>query len=243
MGKKLVAYYRVSTVKQGRSGLGLEAQHATVQAFAAANGYTIIREFTETETGKGADALERRPELKAALAAARKGDASVCVAKLCRLSRDVHFISGLMVHRVPFIVAELGADVDPFMLHIHAAVAEKERALIAKRTGDALQAKKARGESLGNANIKQVAVAGRAALMANAATRAENILPVVDAIRASGITTLTGIAEALNNRGIATPRGGQWYASSVRNLLARSEPVVPVARHQPRAPSVSEILY
>lgn len=133
-----------------------------------------------------------------------------------------------MVHRVPFIVAELGADVDPFMLHIHAAVAEKERALIAKRTRDALQAKKARGESLGNANIRQVAVGGRAVLMANAATRAQNILPVVDAIRASGVGSLAGIAEALNNRGISTPRGGQWYASSVKNLLARQD-VVAVA--------------
>ncbi len=229
MSKKLVAYYRVSTARQGRSGLGLEAQRAAVMAFASSNGYTIIHEFTETETGKGADALERRPQLKAALASARKGDASVCVAKLCRLSRDVHFISGLMVHRVPFIVAELGADVDPFMLHIHAAVAEKERALIAKRTRDALQAKKARGETLGNANIKEVAVGGRATLMANATSRAQNVLPVVDAIRASGVGTLAGIAEALNNRGISTPRGGQWYASSVKNLLARQDVIAAAA--------------
>lgn len=113
-----------------------------VAAFATANGYIVTSEFSEAEMGKGADALERRPELKAALAAARKIGALVCVAKLCRLSRDVHFISGLMVHRVPFIVAEMGTDVDPFMLHIHAAVAEKERALISKRTRDALQAKK-----------------------------------------------------------------------------------------------------
>ncbi len=229
MTKKLAAYYRVSTARQGKSGLGLEAQRATVKAFAATNGYTIINEFTETETGKGADALERRPELRAALAAARKGDASVCVAKLCRLSRDVHFISGLMVHRVPFIVAELGADVDPFMLHIHAAVAEKERALIAKRTRDALQAKQARGKKLGNANIRQVAVTGRAALMTNASIRAQNVLPVVDAIRSSGIGTLAGIADVLNARGIATPRGGQWHASSVKNLLSRSNVVAAAA--------------
>ena len=140
MSKKLVAYYRVSTQKQARSGLGLEAQQAAVAAFARANGYEIVGQFSEAETGKGADALDRRPELKAALAMARKIGASVCVAKLCRLSRDVHFISGLMAHRVPFIVAELGADVDPFMLHIHAAVAEKERALIASRTRAALGA-------------------------------------------------------------------------------------------------------
>lgn len=222
MSKELVAYYRVSTQSQSRSGLGLEAQQAAVKAFAASNGYSIIGEFSEAETGKGADALERRPELKAALTAARKAGASVCVAKLCRLSRDVHFISGLMVHRVPFIVAELGADVDPFMLHIHAAVAEKERALIARRTRDALQAKKARGEVLGSANIEQVAVIGRATVMANASARAENVLPIVRTVQASGINTLAGIAGALNARGIATPRGGHWHASSVRNLLARA---------------------
>ena len=222
MSNKLVAYYRVSTQKQGRSGLGMEAQQASVRAFAASNGFSIIGEFSETETGKGADALERRPELKAALATARKTGASVCVAKLCRLSRDVHFISGLMVHRVPFVVAELGADVDPFMLHIHAAVAEKERALIARRTRDALQAKKARGEELGSAQIEQVAVIGRATVMANASARAANVLPIVRTVQASGITTLAGIAGVLNARGIATPRGGQWYASSVKNLLARS---------------------
>ena len=222
MGKQLVAYYRVSTQKQGRSGLGLEAQQAAVKAFAASNGYTIIGEFSEAETGKGADALERRPELKSVLTTARKAGASVCVAKLCRLSRDVHFISGLMVHRVPFIVAELGADVDPFMLHIHAAVAEKERALIARRTRDALQAKKARGETLGSASIEQVAVIGRATVMVNATARAENVLPIVRTVQASGINTLAGIAGALNARGIATPRGGQWHASSVRNLLARA---------------------
>ena len=222
MSKDLVAYYRVSTERQGRSGLGLEAQQAAIKAFAHANGYTIIAEFSEAETGKGADALERRPELKAALISARKAGAAVCVAKLCRLSRDVHFISGLMIHRVPFIVAELGADVDPFMLHIHAAVAEKERALIARRTKDALQAKKARGEVLGSANIEHVAVVGRATLMANAEARAKNVLPVAKSIQDSGITTLSGIAAALNARGIGTPRGGSWHASSVKNLLARA---------------------
>ena len=222
MTKDLVAYYRVSTERQGRSGLGLEAQRAAVASFAQTNGYAIVGEFSEAETGKGADALERRPELKAALISARKAGAAVCVAKLCRLSRDVHFISGLMSHRVPFIVAELGADVDPFMLHIHAAVAEKERALIARRTRDALQAKKARGDVLGSANIEQVAVVGRATLMANAEARAKNVLPVAKSIQDSGITTLVGIAAALNARGIATPRGGSWHASSVKNLLARA---------------------
>jgi DNA invertase Pin-like site-specific DNA recombinase len=137
-----VAYCRVSTTRQGRSGLGIEAQKTAIQRFAEAEGLEVIGEYVEIETGKGADALERRPELAAALARARKAKCPVVVAKLDRLSRDVHFISGLMSHRVPFVVAELGADADPFMLHLYAALAEKERALISARTKAALAAKK-----------------------------------------------------------------------------------------------------
>ena len=136
-----VAYCRVSTARQGKSGLGLEAQKAAVQRFAEAEGITLIAEYVEIETGKGADALDRRPQLSAALAQARKAKCPILVAKLDRLSRDVHFISGLMAHKVPFIVAELGADVDPFLLHIYSALAEKERALISARTKAALAAK------------------------------------------------------------------------------------------------------
>src|ERR1700730_17481719 len=118
-----IGYYRVSTRRQGRSGLGLEAQREAVARFADAQGYDLIGDgFVEVETGKGADALDRRPVLAAALAAARKAKCTIIVAKLCRLSRDVHFVSGLMTHKVPFIVAELGPDVEPFMLHIYAAV-------------------------------------------------------------------------------------------------------------------------
>ena len=155
-----VSYIRVSKPKQGRSGLGLEAQQAAIRLFCAQHGYTIEAEYREVETGKGADALERRPELAAAMKFARKlgkggkaRAAPVIIAKLDRLSRDVHFISGLMVQRVPFIVTELGPDVDPFMLHIHAAVAEKERNRIAQRTKEALAAAKARGQQLGNPDI------------------------------------------------------------------------------------------
>jgi DNA invertase Pin-like site-specific DNA recombinase len=145
--KPAVAYLRVSTTRQGRSGLGLEAQKAALARFAEAEGFEVTAEHIEVETGKGADALDRRPQLRAALVAARKQKCPVLVAKLDRLSRDVHFISGLMVHRVPFIVAELGPDVDPFMLHIYAAVAQKERALIADRTRNALKAAKDRGNA------------------------------------------------------------------------------------------------
>jgi DNA invertase Pin-like site-specific DNA recombinase len=151
----LIGYIRVSTAQQGRSGLGIEAQRATIARFAEAEGYDLLREFVEVETGKGSDALERRPQLTAALFEARKRRCSVVVAKLDRLSRDVHFISGLMAHRVSFLVAELGADVDPFVLHLYAALAEKERALISARTKSALAAAKARGVALGGPNLPQ----------------------------------------------------------------------------------------
>ena len=137
---KFVAYYRVSTQQQGRSGLGIEAQRAAVARFAAAEGIEIAAEHVEVETGKGSDALDRRPQLAAALKRAKAEKCPVVVAKLDRLSRDVAFISGLMAQRVAFIVTELGPDVDPFMLHIYAALAEKERALISARTKDALAA-------------------------------------------------------------------------------------------------------
>lgn len=149
----LVAYYRVSTQKQGRSGLGLEAQRKAVTVFAEAEGFTIAGEHVEVETAKGADALDRRPELKAALKAAKKLKASVAVANLDRLSRDIAFISGLMAQRVPFIVTALGKDVDPFMLHIYAAMAQQERTMISRRTREALAAARARGVKLGRQEI------------------------------------------------------------------------------------------
>jgi DNA invertase Pin-like site-specific DNA recombinase len=152
----LIAYHRVSTQRQGRSGLGLEAQRKAISSFAEQEGFTIVAEFTEVETGKGADALDKRPQLAAALKVAKKARCSVAAARLDRLSRDVHFISGLMVHRVPFIVTALGKDVDPFMLHIYAAVAQQERAMISRRTKEALQAAKARGVKLGRQEIADV---------------------------------------------------------------------------------------
>ena len=134
---------------QRRSGLGIEAQRAAVHRFAEAEGLEVLSEYVETETGKGADALDRRPQLAAGSAAARFAKCPVVVAKLDRLSRDVAFVAGLMAQRVPFIVAELGADADPFMLHLYAALAEKERRLISERTRLALGAKKATGARLG----------------------------------------------------------------------------------------------
>src|SRR4030095_624162 len=176
---KAIAYLRVSTQQQHRSGLGIEAQRAAINRFAEAEGITIIAEFAEAETGKGADALDRRPQLAAALARARAGKCSVLVSKLDRLSRDVAFVSGLMAQRVPFIVAELGRDADPFMLHLYAALAENERRLISERTKAALAAKKVQGAKLGN--LKNLTVAGsvgRQVLIAEADDHAGHLLPL-----------------------------------------------------------------
>jgi DNA invertase Pin-like site-specific DNA recombinase len=178
--------------------------------------------MVEVETGKGSDALDHRPQLAAALATARRHRCSIAVAKLDRLSRDVHFISGLMAHKVPFLVAELGPDVDPFILHLFAALAEKERALIATRTKAALAAAKARGVKLGGPNLAVAREHAVEAIKTAADRHAANVLPVIQEVRKAGARTLRQIAEALNARGVSTPRGGQWHAASVKNALARA---------------------
>jgi DNA invertase Pin-like site-specific DNA recombinase len=220
--RPLVIYLRVSTSRQGRSGLGIDTQRAALARFAEAEGFEIIREFVEVETGKGADALDRRPQLAAALAAARKQRCAVAVAKLDRLSRDVHFISGLMAHRVPFLVAELGPDVDPFILHLFAALAEKERALISARTRAALQAAKERGVKLGGPKLRQARKRAAAAIQASADRHAANVLPIIREVQKAGARTLREIADALNARGVPTARGGRWFATSVSNVRARA---------------------
>src|SRR4030088_2953797 len=222
--ERAVAYLRVSTQQQQRSGLGIEAQRAAIERFAAAESLLITAEYSEFETGKGADALDRRPQLAAALAAASKEKCSIVVSKLDRLSRDVAFVSGLMAQRVPFIVAELGRDADPFMLHLYAALAEKERRLISERTKAALAARKAKGGQLGNPrNLAQAGRLGRNVQTTIADELTANVLPLVDALRSAGADTLEAISCGLNRQGIRTPRGKRWYASSVLNLLARSK--------------------
>ena len=220
--RQVVSYIRVSTAAQGKSGLGMDAQRAAIARFVEAEGCTLLAEYVEVETGKGADALERRPQLAAALATARKGKAAVLVAKLDRLSRDVAFVSGLMAQRVPFIVAELGADADPFMLHLYAALAEKERTLIADRTRVALAAKKAAGAKLGNrTNLAEAQAKGVATNQEAAARFAANVLPVIRQMQATGATGYRAIAAALNARGVRSPRGGEWHPTTVRNLMQR----------------------
>ena len=208
---KVIAYLRVSKELKGRASLGIEAQRAAVHRFAADHGMQIDGEFVEVETGKGHDALERRPELAAAMAEAKRRKGPVLVAKLDRLSRDVHFISGLMTKRVPFVVAELGPDVDPFMLHIYAAFAEKERRSIADRTKQALAAAKGRGVVLGNAEQTE---RNREA----ADTNAEVLRPIL--VELDHLTN-RGVAEELTRRKISTVRDGAWHAMTVQRLRVR----------------------
>src|SRR6476660_3804229 len=198
---QLLAYIRVSTSRQGKSGLGMEAQRDNIARFAKVEGYDVVGEYLEVETGKGADALDRRPQLSAALNAAKKRGASVVVAKLDPLSRDVHFISGLMAHKVPFIVTELGADVDPFILHLYAALSEKERNMIAARTKAALAMKKAQGKVLGGPKLREARELAQGVIKANADAHAAKVLPMIRSAQKAGATTLreiAGVMQALN---------------------------------------------
>jgi DNA invertase Pin-like site-specific DNA recombinase len=206
--RSAIAYIRVSTAKQGRSGLGLEAQQAALARFAEAEGFRFLQTFTETESG----ADDKRPELNAAIAAAAKSKAPVIVAKLDRLSRDVHYISGLMKHRVPFIVTELGADTDPFLLHIYAALAEKERRMISQRTKDALASAKSRGVKLGGHRAWSDVIAREAA------ERAEAWRSVFEEL--SDLSARKAAAE-LNRRGIPSAAGGKWQAVQVIRVRGR----------------------
>jgi len=214
MMKQALSYIRVSTQKQGRSGLGLEAQQAAIERFCAAEGFKVTQAFSETISGKKDD--DKRPALAEALALAKKQGLPIIVAKLDRLSRDVHYVSGLMKHRVPFIVAELGADVDPFLLHLYAALAEKERALISRRTRDAMARAKARGVKLGGYRHDG------STSKTEALDRAETLRPTF-----AELANLShhSAAKALNERGLKTAQGGVWSAVQVmrvRKRLARS---------------------
>lgn len=217
-----VEYYRVSTDKQGRSGLGLEAQQEAVRRFLREGDQTIKPPFVEVESGKNDD----RPQLRAAMEACRKSGATLLIAKLDRLARDVAFIATLMKSDVRFVACDM-PDADPFRLHIEAAIAEEEARKISQRTKAALAAAKARGVKLGgyrgyamSEEERSKGAARSAEVRTDAATKwAVSVLPMVEAIRAEGITSLQGIAKALNERGITTARGGQWQAVQVKRLL------------------------
>jgi DNA invertase Pin-like site-specific DNA recombinase len=159
-----IAYTRVSTKRQGKSGLGMEAQESAIRQYAALEGWFVVDNYLDVESGKS----DERPGLRAAIDRANLLQCPILVSKLDRLSRDVHFISGLMAQRVEFIVTQLGRQADPFILHIYAALAEKERAMISERTKAALAAAKARGVQLGNPRLHLVRYVGTAADAANA---------------------------------------------------------------------------
>jgi DNA invertase Pin-like site-specific DNA recombinase len=202
--KACIEYVRVSSKQQGRSGLGLEAQREAIQRFCQAERFNVVASFVEIESAKG-DTLTHRLKLQAALKAARKikdddyKAAPIVVAKLDRLSRDVHFISGLMTERVPFICADLGRDTDPFLLHIYAAFAEKERRMISIRTKEGLARAKARGVKLGGENEQSRLD------RAEAETRAQALRPILQDIVSDHVEmSATAIAAELNRRKRAT---------------------------------------
>lgn len=213
---KAVAYLRVSTDKQGKSGLGLEAQREAVARYVAANGVDLIGEHIEVETGKGANALSKRPELVAALATAKREKAGLIIAKLDRLARNVHFISGLMETGVEFAVADM-PNADRFQLHLFAALAEKEAEVISQRTKAALAAAKERGTELGK-HGKVLAARNQAEAM----DRLEPIAADLLALKAEGLS-VRKMVEALNTRAIPSPAGGKWHPASLHKALARLE--------------------
>lgn len=212
--KRYIAYYRVSTVRQGQSGLGLEAQQTAVRSFVAADA-VILEEYVEVESGRRND----RPRLLEALAACRRHKAILIIAKLDRLARNVAFVSNLMEAGVDFVAVDM-PHASRLTVHILAAVAEHEREMISQRTKAALAAAKARGARLGNqaGNAAGLEKARQRASQL-AGERAAQVRGVIEEIRAAGLTSLRQIAAALNARGVETPRGGRWYAGSVRRAL------------------------
>lgn len=227
MIERAVVYYRVSTARQGASGLGLEAQRMAVETLCASRGWSIIAPpFQEVESGKRSD----RPELLKALEQAKLTGARLMIAKLDRLSRDATFLLTLQDSGVRFVAADM-PDANDLTVGIMALVARQERQAISRRTKEALAVAKARGVRLGNPNgAAAFRRAGKgtgaaiAAVSANATSRADQLRPVIQRLQAGGVASLGGLAAALNEEGILTPRGGRWHASSVRNLMARLEP-------------------
>lgn len=220
---RTVAYFRVSTAAQGRSGLGLEAQRAAVARFCKGCDCEQLGEYLEIESGKRSD----RPELAKALHHAKVTGATLVVAKMDRLSRNAAFLLTLRDSGVRFIAADC-PDVNELTVGILAVIAEEERKAISARTKAALEAARARGVRLGNPNgaaaLKRAAKGNQAALATirdRADRHANDIAPIVAHLRAEGRQSLRELAAALNERHICTPRGGKWHPASVRNLLAR----------------------
>jgi DNA invertase Pin-like site-specific DNA recombinase len=224
MPRRFIAYYRVSTDQQGRSGLGLEAQKETVRGFLNGGDWTLVDEVIEVESGRLAD----RPQLARALAQCRIMRATLVVANVSRLTRSVAFLSRLLEAGVDVRFCDLPQIEGPtgkFMLQQMAAVAELEAGLIGDRTRKALAAAKLRGVKLGNpANLRNAdggRVNGRAVRTQAANGRAADLAPIIAALQASGATSLRQIAKGLDARGIRTARGGEWSAVQVRRVMDR----------------------
>ncbi|SAK48267.1 resolvase [Caballeronia calidae] len=215
-----VAYYRVSTARQGQSGLGLDAQRDAVARYLNGGDWELVGDFTETETGKGANALEKRPQLRGALELCKRRGATLIIAKLDRLARNVHFVSGLLETGCDFVAADM-PQANKVMIQMHAVMAEWERDQISKRTKDALTAAKARGVKLGTAgaaNLKPNVEARQQAADAFAA----KLAGVVAGFRARNLSQREMVAE-LNALGIKTPNGSQWHRGQLCRLLDRIE--------------------
>jgi len=236
--RKIVSYCRVSTAKQGRSGLGLEAQRAAINDFLNGGQWKLVAEYVEIETGKNDD----RPELRKALHRAKVTGATLVIAKLDRLSRNLRFIAELQESKVKFLCADM-PDATELTIHIFASLAQHERKVISERTKRALQAvkeleadpakakerrqigKKPLGNPNGTRALQRAGkgnVAAVAEVIAKADRHAQDVLPIIDDITSVGVTGLRGIAAELNDRGILTARSGKWHPTTVRNLLARS---------------------
>lgn len=217
MKNKSVAYYRVSTVRQGESGLGLDAQRETVSKFSASHGMVTVGEFTEVESGKKTDV--DRPQLREALATCRKLGATLVVSKLDRLSRNALFLLQLQQANVDFVCCDC-PNVDRFTVGILALVAQRERELISERTKSALEAARRRGVRLGTKNPNRQVKLMVAGYRRQKIAFVGKIRPIIDEIRSTGVSTLTGIADCLNRRGIPTRTGKSvWFPSTVKTVV------------------------
>ena len=224
--QRLVAYERVSTARQGQSGLGLEAQRKVIEEFAASRGAEVLARFTEVESGRKAD----RPELAKALHLAKVTGATLVIAKLDRLSRNAAFLLALRDSGVRFLACDM-PEANDLTVGIMALVAQAEREAISRRTKEALAVAKARGVKLGNPNgaaslrrAGEAGVALRATVSANAQAFAQDLALVLDDVRAKGHDSLRAIAAELTARGIRTRRGGIWNVGNVKALRDRLSP-------------------
>lgn len=217
-GVDFVAYYRVSTQRQGKSGLGLAAQRKAVESYVNQQGGVLHCTFKEIESGK----RDQRPKLKEALKECKRRKATLVIAKLDRLSRRASFLLNLRDSKVDFICCDL-PEANRLTIGIMAVMAEWEREQISLRTRAALQAAKERGVKLGNpVNLEEASKKGAKAHRAKADQFAANVLPIIQEIKAAGVTTVRGITQALNARGVKSARGGEWHPTAVQRLLKRA---------------------